>query len=82
MSRFIDEASEAIRRFRDTSASRIPPVVRVQLLNGVVRYYNGLAIAPASQNPGMVTLSSVGQNQATMIVRDEHLFLIEIEPVS
>ena len=81
MSRFVDEAHAAYRRWRDTSGATIPPVVRVQLLNGLVRYFNGLAIAPAATGPEVVTLSSLGTNVATIVVRDEHIFVIEIEPV-
>jgi hypothetical protein len=81
MSRLIDEALAASHRWRDQQPAGPLPVIRIVLVNSQVWYFNGLSVAPSLQTPAVAVVSSAGLGGETLIVRDEDIFLIEIQPL-
>lgn len=81
MSRLIDEAAIACRRWRDHHPESPPPVVRVVLISGEAWYFNGIAVAPSLEAPQVAVMSSAGLGGNTLVVRDHDVYLVEIEPL-
>jgi hypothetical protein len=51
------------------------------LVSGETWCFNGIAVAPSLQAPGVAVASSAGLGGATVVVRDQDVFLVEIEPL-
>jgi len=80
VSRLVDEAVVAYGRWRAQHPEfAVPPLVKVSLVGRGNWYFNGLAVAPSLESPHVAVVSSVGIGGLTLVVRDDDIFLIEIQ---
>jgi len=81
MSKLINEAIVAFRRWVETRDDGPLPVVRVVLTSHESWYFNGLSAAPTMEHPEVTVVSSSGGHGPTLVIRDEDIYLIEIQPL-
>lgn len=81
MSRFIDDAFESYRRWVSMHDEGSFPVIRLTLTSRESWYFNGLSIGPAISDTSAATISSAGGGGRTLVVRDEDIYLIEVQPL-